>query len=300
VAVTPAITSLEQSSLEAGRRGVSTTLRRLLRTRSGQVGVAGVAFFAVMALVGVFFFGTIRTGSAASSVLQGPSGAHPLGTDQVGRDVLAEIVAGAAVPFVVGIVASLISALVGTTIGIASGFHRGWLGYVLTRVTEIMIVLPALPLIIVLAAIVGQSLQNIILVIGLTSWAVTAELLRAEVLSLRERAYVVRARAVGVSPLKIMRVHVLPQVMPLVIANTVLITAVAILTEATLSFLGLGDPTRMSWGQMLEDAFQAGAAGRGDWAFIVVPGLCIMLLVLSFTLIGHALGDILNPRVQDE
>jgi peptide/nickel transport system permease protein len=200
----------------------------------------------------------------------------------------------------VGILASLISALVGTAIGIASGYNRGWLGYLLTRLTEIMIVLPALPLIIVLAAILGPSLQNIILVIGLTGWAVTARLLRAEVLSLRERVYIVRARAVGVSHLKIMSVHVLPQVIPLVIANTVLLTAVAILTEASLSFLGLGSATGMTWGVMLENAFQAGAAGRGDWLFIVTPGLCIMLLVLSFTLIGHALADILNPRVEDE
>jgi peptide/nickel transport system permease protein len=168
------------------------------------------------------------------------------------------------------------------------------------RATDIMLTLPALPLIIVLAAIVGQSLRNIVLVIGLTSWATTARLLRADVLSLRARTYVLRARAVGMSSARVMRVHIFPQVAPLVIANTVLITAIAILSEATLSFLGLGDPTRISWGLMLQHAFQSGAAGRGAWAYLIPPGLCIMLLVLSFMLIGRRLGDVLDPRLDDE
>ena len=250
-----------------------------------------------MAIWGQLVIGdTIATGESASSIFQAPSAHHLLGTDELGRDVLAELAAGAKVSLVVGIGATFISILVGSMVGIVSGFFRGPVEAGLMRITDIMLTLPVLPLIIVLAAVVGQGLDKTILVIGLTGWATTARLLRSEVLSVRERVFVLRARAVGLRAPRIMWVHILPVVMPLVVANTVLVTAIAILNEATLAFLGLGDPTIPSWGEMLRNAFESGAAGRGAFWYLAPPGLCILFLVLSFTLLGHALNKVMNPR----
>jgi peptide/nickel transport system permease protein len=137
-----------------------------------------------------------------------------------------------------------------------------------------------------------------VIVIGVTSWPGTALLIRSQTLSIKERAYLERARVLGAGRWHQIRRHVLPNVMPMVFANTTLTVAIAILTETTLSFLGLGDPTRVSWGSMLDDAYEVGAITTGSWWFIVPPGLCVVFVVLSFTLIGQALEDVLNPRLE--
>jgi peptide/nickel transport system permease protein len=267
------------------------------RTRNGRIGVAGVAAFVLFAIAGEVIVGdVVETGSGTESIFQPPSREHLLGTDEVGRDVLAQLAAGAQVSLIVGFAASAIAVGVGTLVGMLSGFLRGRTEMILMRITDIFLTIPGLPLIIVLAAILGGGLGTIIVVLGLTSWAVTARLVRSEVLSLRERAFILRARSVGLHPIRIMRVHVLPNVLPLVFANAVLAVAIAILSEATLSFLGLGDPTRISWGKMLQHAFNSGASGRGAHWFLAPPGICILFLCLSFTLIGHSLNEVLNPR----
>ena len=158
--------------------------------------------------------------------------------------------------------------------------------------------IPFLPLAIVMATVLGRSLLNIVIVIGVTSWPGTALLIRAQTLTIRERPYLERARVLGAGPSHQIRRHILPNVMPMVFANTTLTVAVAILTETTLSFLGLGDPTRVSWGSMLDDAFGVGAITTGAWWFIVPPGVCVVLVVLSFTLVGQALEEVLNPRLR--
>jgi peptide/nickel transport system permease protein len=276
------------------RRG---TLAAFMRNRHGQVGLAGLFAFVVFAAVGQIMFGNhIATGETAESILRAPSARHWLGTDELGRDVLEELASGALVSLAVGVGATAISVVAGTLVGLVSGYVGGFFEAILMRLTDIMLTIPALPLIIVLAAVWGQGLDKVVVVIGLTGWATTARLIRSEVLSLRERGFVLRARSIGMRPSRIMRVHLLPHVFPLVVANTVLVVAIAILNEATLSFLGLGDLTRPSWGLMLHNAFTAGAASRGALWYLAAPGLCILLLVLSFTLIGHALNDVLNPR----
>jgi peptide/nickel transport system permease protein len=169
---------------------------------------------------------------------------------------------------------------------------------VLMRITDFFLVLPALPLVIALAAIFGQSLAVIILVIGLTSWASTARIVRSQALSLRERVFIERIRALGAGDLRVIGVHILPGVLPLIIANTVLVIAGAILAEATLAFLGLGDPVHISWGTMLHFAFESGAASAGAWWYLIAPGLGIVVVVLGFTLVGHALDRILNPKLR--
>jgi peptide/nickel transport system permease protein len=166
------------------------------------------------------------------------------------------------------------------------------------RFTDWFLVIPFLPLAIVLASILGRSLWIIIFVIGVTSWAGTARVVRAQGLSLKTRPYVERARALGASHWHMITRHVLPNVFPLIFANTILVVAVAILSETTLSFLGLGDPLSVSWGTILEFAFSAGAASSGNWWWLGPPGVCIVLVVLAFTMCGYALDEILNPRLR--
>jgi peptide/nickel transport system permease protein len=167
------------------------------------------------------------------------------------------------------------------------------------RITDWGLVIPWLVLAISLASIFGQSLFIIILVIGLTTWPSTARLVRSQVLSVKERAYVERARALGATNWHVVSRHVLPNVMPVIMANTVLIVAVAILSETALSFLGLGDPFSVSWGQILQQASDAGAATLGAWWWLGAPGVCIVLVVLAFTMIGFALEGIINPRLRE-
>ena len=198
-----------------------------------------------------------------------------------------------------GLFATLISMVIGTVVGLLSGFLEGWGSKVLFRITEWFLVLPFLPLALILATILGRGLLNIALVIGVTSWPATALLIRAQALSIRERPYLERARVLGAGRWHQITRHVLPNVMPMVFANTTLTVAAAILTETTLSFLGLGDPTRVSWGSMLDNAFSVGAITTGAWWYIVPPGVCVVLVVLAFTLVGQALEDVFNPRLRE-
>jgi peptide/nickel transport system permease protein len=167
------------------------------------------------------------------------------------------------------------------------------------RVTDWFLVLPWLALAIVLASLLGPSLVTIIVVIGVTSWPSTARIVRAQVLTLKERPYVERARALGASDWHLITRHILPNVFPVIFANTILIVAIAIITEATLSFLGLGDPLHVSWGTMLHFAFEEGAASTGAWWYLLPPGVAIVLVTLAFTMCGYALDEILNPRIRE-
>ena len=229
-----------------------------------------------------------------------PSEFGPLGTDGLGRDVLTQFIWGSRISLLVGLAASVLAILIGSMFGIAAGFFGGRIGGLLMRVTEWFLVIPFLPLAIALAAILGPSIQNIIIVIGITSWPSTARLIHAQVLTLKERDYVDRSRALGASNWHVMTRHIVPNVSPLILANTTLTVPIVILSEATLSFLGLGDPTNASWGQMLDDAFESGAVTVEAWWYIVPPGLGIMLVVLAFTLVGQALEEILDPRLRDQ
>ena len=228
-----------------------------------------------------------------------PSEFAPLGTDSLGRDVMTQFIWGARTSLLVGLAATILAILIGSIVGITAGFYGGKIGGVLMRITEWFLVIPFLPLAIVLAAILGPSVRNIILVIGITSWPSTARLISAQVLSLRERDYVDRSRALGASNWHLMTRHIVPNVSPLILANTTLTVPIVILSEATLSFLGLGDPTNPSWGKMLDDAFETGAVTAEAWWVFIPPGLGILLVALAFTLCGTALEEILDPRLRD-
>jgi peptide/nickel transport system permease protein len=227
-----------------------------------------------------------------------PSWSHPLGLDDGGVDMVTLLMWGARISLVVGFAATLMSMLVGGAIGVLAGYFGRWVDVVLMRITDYFIAIPDVPLMIVVAAIWGPSLFPIIMVIGLLLWTSTARVIRAQVKSVRERVYVQRARAIGAGHVRIIFRHVLPQIAPLLIANTVLTIAVAIFDETALAFLGLGDPSRISLGKVIENAFQRTAVSSGAWWAIVPPGALVALLILSCSLIGQALEDALNPRLR--
>lgn len=240
----------------------------------------------------------LSAAKATGEVLAPPSQAPPLGTDDLGRSMWTLTVWGSRISLLVGFAATLISMVIGSLIGIIAGYYGGWSDRVLMRITDWFLVIPFLPLAIVLASILGRSLLVIIFVIGVTSWPGTSRIVRSQALTVKTRPYVERARALGASDWHLISRHVLPNVFPLIFANTILVVAVAILSETTLSFLGLGDPLQVSWGTILENAFTGGAATIGAWWWLVPPGLAIVLIVLAFTMCGYALDEILNPRIR--
>jgi peptide/nickel transport system permease protein len=295
-------TALSGRQITRRRRGLA--LRRawaeFRRHRSGVVGLCVLAVFFLLAVFAPVVVDPdgLRVTQATGGVLESPSGEFPLGTDDNGRSVLTLLVFGARVSLFVGLLATAISMVIGTLMGLMSGFFEGWPARILFRFTEWFLVIPFLPLALILASVLGRSLWNIAFVIGVLSWPGTALLIRSQTLSIKERPYLDRARVLGAGRWHLMSRHVLPNVMPMVFANTTLTVAIAILTETTLSFLGLGDPTLVSWGSMLDDAFTVGAMTTGAWWFIVPPGVCVVLVVLSFTLVGQALEEIFNPRLR--
>jgi peptide/nickel transport system permease protein len=226
-----------------------------------------------------------------------PGAAHWLGTDDAGRDVLTNLIYGARVSLTVGFFASFISVFIGGAIGMVAGFFGGRTERVLMRFTDVGLVIPDLPLAIVLVALTRPSLINVIVAIGIVGWTGTARLVRSQTLSVKQRKFVVRARAVGASNLRILVRHIFPLVLPLIAVNTVLVMSLAILNESTLSFLGLSDPSRTSWGQMLNSAFTRGATSAGAWWALVPPGAGIVWVVLGCSLLGYGLERVLNPRV---
>ena len=231
-------------------------------------------------------------------VFGAPSSAHPLGLDDGGVDMVTLLMWGAQISLVVGFAATVVSMAIGGTVGVLAGYFGGKVDTILMRITDYFLVIPDVPLMIVVAAIWGPSLFHIVIVIGILLWTGTARVLRAQVKSVRERTYVKRARALGAGHARIVLRHILPQVAPLLIANTVLTVAVAIFDETALSFLGLGDPSRISLGKVIENAFQRAAISAGAWWAIVPPGALVALIILSCSLIGGALEDALNPRLR--
>lgn len=284
---------------DVSRRKYEEIITVFKSNKMGMVGISIFVFFGLIALIGpiIFPYNPLQIGSG-NEVLQPPSSEHWLGTDDLGRDVFAALISGSRVSLGVGVLATVITMVVGTLIGIASGYSGGKVDTILMRFTEIFLVLPWLPLMLVLAALLGSSIWNIILVIGLTSWSSTARIVRAQTLSVKERQFIERAKAIGANDFYIMYKHILPNVFPLIFANTILVSAVAILSETSLSFLGMGDASHPSWGMMLHYAFTSGAASVGAYWFLLPPGLCVVGVVLGFTFLGYAFDEYFNPKLR--
>jgi peptide/nickel transport system permease protein len=273
-------------------------VREVLATKRGRFSAGVLCLFLFVAIFGSLIAPEDPRASS-TDVLEGPSGAHPLGTTEVGSDVLSQLLVGTRVSIVVGFAAAVISAVIGSAVGVIGAYFGGWTDRIFDSLENWFIVIPQLPLMVVLASLLDPSLTVLIAVIGLTSWAGTGRVVRSQVLTLKERAFVERARALGASDRHIMRVHILPNALPLIFANTVLIVAVAILAEASLAFLGLGDPSSISWGSMIEQGFDAGAPSAGAWWYVVPPGLCITLLVFAVGLFGYLFEQQVNPRLRE-
>jgi peptide/nickel transport system permease protein len=293
----------------AGRRA-RTFAGRFVRRSDGTVGLVILLAFAIVAAYPELFVGKLETAVSASGArLGGPVAGHLLGTDELGRDMLNLTVHGARISMAIGLMATFITIVVGAVVGIVAGYTGGVLDTLLMRVSDVFLVLPTVVLAIILAPVVldiigsdaelfgiRATLIVIVVVIGLTSWATTARIIRSQVLSLKERMFVDRARVIGAGSGHIMRHHILPNVANLIVAQAVLTFATAVFTETTLAFIGLGDPFAPSWGQILNSAQSSGAPGLGAWWYIVPPATCVVLVVLAFTLVGNALDDILNPK----
>lgn len=230
------------------------------------------------------------------SILLPPSFAHICGTDELGRDVFSRMIWGSRISLAVGFVAVGISTLVGILLGAFAGYYGKWVDSMLMRFVDTMLCIPDIFLILTVIAFVGQSIWNIMIIIGLTSWMGVARLVRAEFLSLKEREFVLAARASGANDMRIIILHILPNALAPVFVSAVLGIAAAVLIESALSFLGLGvQPPNPSWGNIL-------TSGKDNietaWWLSVFPGLAILLTVLGYNLLGEGLQDILNPRLK--
>ncbi|HKG57861.1 MAG TPA: ABC transporter permease [Candidatus Limnocylindrales bacterium] len=293
----------------AGRRA-RTFAGRYISRSDGVVGLVILIAFGILAAFPELFVGKLESAVTASGTrLAPPSGAHLFGSDELGRDMLNLTVHGARISMAIGLMATIITIVVGAVVGIVAGFVGGVVDTILMRISDFFLVLPTVVLAIILAPVVldvvgadaelfgiRATLIVIVVVIGLTSWATTARIIRSQVLSLKERMFVDRARVIGAGSGHIMRRHILPNVVNLIVAQSVLTFATAVFTETTLAFIGLGDPFAPSWGEILNSAQSSGAPGLGAWWYIAPPATCVVLVVLAFTLVGNALDDILNPK----
>ncbi len=230
---------------------------------------------------------------AAPTQWPGADPLYPLGTDSLGRDIAAGLVHGARVSLLVGIAAAALGTLLGTLVGAVGGFCGGWVDTLLLRLTELVQTIPSFLLVIVLVAIGAPSIQTIALAIGLASWPLVARLVRAQFRALRHAEFVLAARTLGVGPLHLALREILPNALPPVIVMASVLVANAILTEAGLAFLGMGDPNHVSWGSMIGDGR---ALLRTEWFVAAIPGAAIALTVLALNLAGDALNEALDPR----
>lgn len=292
--------------------GLAYLRSKLAVFEGDRLGQLGLGILAAFVLIGIFarpytieFLDVTIPGlaphdpneRAIGDRLAPPSTAHPLGTTDLGRDVLSQLIAGTRVTLLVGSLAAFMAVFIGTNIGLISAYFGGWVDDVLMRLTDIIYGIPFLPFAIVLVAILGSSLFNIIFAIVLILWRSTARVIRSQVLSHKQRPYVESARAVGTGHVRIMYRHILPNVLPLTFLYAAFAVAWAVIAEASLSFLGFGDPNMLSWGEMIYNVYTANAI-REAWWWVFPPGLAIMLFVMSVFFIGRTLEEEINPELQ--
>lgn len=268
-------------------------MRRYLSNRYGSV---GLLIFLVMVFLAIFApqVAPYKMGEMTKDVLAQPSFSHPFGTDHLGRDIFSRVIYGTRTSLLVGFIAAGLSALIGTFIGTISGYYGGLVDEVVSKIIDTFLMIPVFFLILIIVAIFGRNLFYIMLVIGLTTWPSNARIMRAQTLSIKERAFVKIARSNGERTPRIIFTHIIPNGMYPVIANSALQIGGAILTEAALSFLGLGDPNVVSWGKMISEGKSYMTFA---WWIIVFPGIFTVLTVIGFSFIGDGLQQALYPAI---
>lgn len=285
-----------QRRLREGESLQARAWRRFRRHRMAMIGLAFLLALILVALAAPLVAGRDPIEMDARNAMAAPSADHPLGTDLAGRDIWARLVYGTRVSLAVGLVSVSISLAITLVLGTLAGYYSGWVDMIIMRVTDVMMVFPGLVLIIAVVSVVGPSILNVMAVLGVLGWTGTTRLLRGQILSVRERDYVLAARATGVPNRRIMWAHVLPNaIAPLLVAATFGVAG-AILTEAGLSYLGLGVlPPTPSWGSMLNAANSITVLERNWWVWIP-PGIAVLLTVMAINFAGDGLRDALDPR----
>jgi peptide/nickel transport system permease protein len=298
----------EATAIWAGGRSRSVfapltdSFRLLVKDRMAVAGMAIIATLAVVGILGPLIvplapFQALKAPDGSLLRLAEPSAAHPFGTDYYAHSVLSQFILGIRIAFLVGLSAALAVGLISTVLGLVSGYFGGYLDDVIMRLVDIALSIPTLPFAIVMVAVLGPSLTNVLLVIVLLYWRNGARIVRSAVLTQKQRPFITAARALGASHWRIMTYHILPNVLPVAFLWMTMSIAFAVLTEASLSFIGLGDPNMASWGQMLNLAFQT-ASIRSAWWWVLPPSLGLILLISSIYFIGRAFEEQTNPRLR--
>lgn len=284
------------------KHGVISVINFFKRDKFAMVGAFIYLFFILVAIFGPLFapyspFVMIKE-NGKLMFNQDPSIKYLLGTTNMGRDIFSQLIYGSRPALIVGFTAAFFVMVIGTLVGLIAGYYRGKIGNILMRLTDVAFGIPFIPFVIVLVAFLGPSIWNIVLSMALLLWRDTARVIRSQVLTVRERSFIEAARVSGASNLRIMLVHITPNILPLSFLYGSLAIGWAILTEAAVSFLGFGDPKAISWGYMLHDAYVSQALSRGSFGWFVPPGICIMLMVMAGFYIGRGSEEILYPRLR--
>jgi len=272
----------------------------------GKTGVTLLIIFMLMA-IGSFFIPLLdpmydpMTGiDPLIKTSTGPSMQHFLGTDNVGRDLFAQLMEGAKVAFIVGLSSAFISIVMGTVIGMISGYAGGMTDVILMRIADIIMIMPSLVILLILASLFGQfNIWIIVFIIAIMRWPAVSRIIRSQTLSLKSRPFIEASKVAGASDIRIIFRHIMPNVLPLAFLYMTFRVTSAILVEAALSFLGFGDPSQVSWGMMLQWVWKSGHMFQAPY-WMIPPGVCISLLTLAFYMLGRAMDEVLDPRLRKE
>lgn len=283
-----------QIAVPVAKRSQNRAWKKMKRNKSAIAGLIIIVFFAVVALLAPVLPIADPYGTSWSAIRKAPSAAHWLGTDDIGRDILSRMIWGAQASLMAGVVSVFIAVITGVPLGLISGYFGGWLDQVISRITEAFLAMPFLIMAIALAAFLGPSLTNAIIAIGLSAMPIFIRLTRAQVLAVKTEDYIEGARSIGLGHHDIMLRYILPNIVPPIIVQATLTVATAIIAEASLSFLGLGQQApAASWGSMLNVA--KNYLSQAPW-MAIWPGAAIFLVVIGFNLLGDGLRDALDPR----
>lgn len=278
------------------KRGFFSTF---VKNKLGMVGLVGVVAFMLLGLLAPVLAEYPK--GYGTELYAKPSLAHPFGTDGLGLDILSEIIWGARTSIYVSFVSVLLAFVIGVPAGLVSGYVKGWIGGLIDTLIDVFLTLPILPLIIIIAAVIGSSIRNVAVVIGLFSWPSLARVTRNATLRVSEMQFVEAARCLGIKKFTILFKHILIVIIGPILVNLTLVMATSVLSEAGLSFLGLGDPNTWSWGTIIKKAWDSGAVidTPNPYWWWFTPSVAIILYVVFFNLLGNATNDALNPKSRD-